>query len=110
MISRRGKRAATGRRFHGTDESGWGGRGAGIRGARNRAGGGGEEAGTQRRRPSHGEMEGVSNCAQGHLQGIQAARTAVGAACRPPLMQPPPHLPDASEKDPESPDERPGIG
>ena len=47
-------------------------------------GGGGEEAGTQRRRTSHGEMEGVSNCAQGHLQGIQAARTAVGAACRPP--------------------------
>ena len=55
-------------------------------------------------------MEGVSNCAQGHLQGIQAARTVVGAACRPPLMQLPPHLPGASEKDPESPDERPGIG
>ena len=73
-------------------------------------GGGGEEAGTQRRRTSHGEMEGVSNCAQGHLQGIQAARTAVGVACRPPLMQPPPQPPGASEKDPESPEERPGIG
>ena len=68
MISRPAEQAATGRRFHGTDESRWGGRGAGIRGARNRA---------------RGRRGGSGNAAEAHATwgdggGIQLRAGALG--------------------------------
>ena len=56
-----------------------------------------------------GRWRGYPTARRGICRGFRRRERPSGLPAAPPLMQPP-HLPGASEKDPESPDERPGIG